>query len=219
MLFTSYTSKEESAVSNTVDKPNPSRPGEEMLERPIRRNLMRAAGTMAFTCLAGGCIPIARADDKDTRPKPGNRLVLADAEGGVTPLRVADVPLNGKPLHAFPYAPVGKLVQDGSRMNKIALIRLDPASLSKEMATRAVDGVLAFSAICTHQGCDVTEFLVKENALMCFCHFSKFDVMNEGSVIAGPSPRNLPYLQLAVEDGELVVAREFSATPGVKKSG
>ena len=180
---------------------------------------MRAAGTLALTCLAGGYIPIAQADDKDVRPQPGNRMARADAEGVATPLRVADIPLNGKPLHAFPYSPVGKVVQDGSRLNKIALIRLDPASLSADMAKRAVDGVLAFSAICPHQGCDVTEFLAKENALMCFCHFSKFDVLNQGAVVAGPALRNLPYLALAVEGGELVIAKEFSATPGVKKPG
>ena len=206
-------------MSTTVDKHNQPRTGEKTLERPIRRNLMRAAGTLAITCFAGGCIPIARADDKDTRPVPGNRLVRADVEGAVTPLRVADIALNGKPLLAYPYTPASKVVRDGSRLNKIALIRLDPASLSGEMAKRAVDGVLAFSAICTHQGCDVTEFLAKENALMCFCHFSKFDVMNAGSVTAGPAPRNLPYLPLAAEGGELVVAQEFSATPGVKKAG
>ena len=208
-------------MSTNVDKPDQPCASEQMLERPIRRNLMRAAGSLAITCLAGGCLPIARADDKDTRPQPGNRLVRADmeGEGAIRPLRVADIALNSKPLLAFPYAPLSKVVQDGSRLNKIALIRLDPVSLSKEMAARAVDGVLAFSAICTHQGCDVTEFLPKENALMCFCHFSKFDVSNQGSVTAGPAPRNLPYLPLAVEGGELVVAQEFSATPGVKKPG
>ena len=219
MLSTSYTNKEEIAVSTHVDKPGQPCASEPTLERPIRRNLMRTAGTLAITCLAGSFIPIVRADDKDTRPQPGNRLARADVEGAVTPLRVADIALNSKPLFAFPYAPLGKVVQDGSRLNKIALIRLDPASLSKEMATRAVYGVLAFSAICTHQGCDVTEFLPKENALMCFCHFSKFDVLNLGSVVTGPAPRNLPYLLLAVEGAELVVAQEFSATPGVKKSG
>ena len=206
-------------MSTTVYKPHQPCCSDATLERPLRRNLMRAAGTLAITCLAGGRMPFAHADDKDVRPQPGNRLVRADAEGATTPLRVADIPLNGKPLHAFPYAPAGKVVQNGSRLNKIALIRVDPASLSKETASRAVDGVLAFSAICTHQGCDVTEFLTKENALMCFCHFSKFDVMNLGSVVAGPAPRNLPYLALAVEGGELVVAKEFSSTPGVKSAG
>ena len=206
-------------MSTTVDKPSTSCSSEETLERPLRRHLMRAAGTLAIGCLAGAVIPIARADDKDARPQPGDRLVRADAEGAITPLRVADIVLNAKPLHAFAYAPLSKEVQDGSRLNKIALIRLDPASLSGAMATRAVDGVLAFSAICTHQGCDVTEFLAKENALMCFCHFSKFDVLNLGSVSSGPAPRNLPHLLLALEGGELVIAQTFSAMPGVKKTG
>ncbi|KAF3996186.1 Rieske (2Fe-2S) protein [Glaciimonas immobilis] len=180
---------------------------------------MRAASTLAITCLGGSYIPIALADDNSTRPQPGHRLARVDAPGPVTPLRLTDIPRSGAPVYAFSYDPKDKIPQDGSRLNKIALVRVDTAALSEEAAKGAVDGVLAFSAVCTHQGCEVTEFLLKENALMCFCHFSKFDTLNSGAVISGPAPRNLPHLLLTAEGGEIVIAQGFSSVPGVKKSG
>jgi hypothetical protein len=41
-------------------------------------------------------------------------------------------------------------------------------------------GVLAFSAICTHQGCDVTEWSKGDKSLLCFCHLFLFPLLNAG---------------------------------------
>lgn len=183
-----------------------------------RRAVMRAAGGLAVASLSGGFIPIALADDNSNRPKAGNRLVLADETEKRVPLQVSDIPLNGKPVFAFPHDMDSKTTQDGSRLNKIALVRVELASLGDDAKKFSVDGVLAFSSVCTHQGCDVTEFVAKEHVLMCFCHFSKFDVFKTGAVAAGPAPRDLPYLPLKVENNQLVVAGGFSSTPGVKKT-
>ncbi|SMP67056.1 ubiquinol-cytochrome c reductase iron-sulfur subunit [Noviherbaspirillum suwonense] len=184
-----------------------------------RRTVLRAAGSLAVASLSGGFIPIALAEENSSRPKAGHRLVLADEADKRVPLQVSDIPLNGKPVFAFPYDLDSKTAQDGSRLNKVALVKVDAASLSDDAKKFAVDGVLAFSSVCTHQGCDVTEFVAKEHALMCFCHFSKFDVLKSGAVAAGPAPRDLPYLPLKVEKNQLVVAGGFSSTPGVKKTG
>ena len=183
-----------------------------------RRTVMRAAGGLAMASVAGGIIPIASAEENAARPKAGHRLVLAEDDGKRTPLKPADIPLNGKLVLAFPYDMDSKAVQDGSRLNKIALVRVEPASISDDAKKFAADGVLAFSSVCTHQGCDVTEFSAKENVLMCFCHFSKFDVLKNGAIASGPAPRDLPYLPLKVENNQLVVAGGFSSTPGVKKT-
>jgi nitrite reductase/ring-hydroxylating ferredoxin subunit len=54
----------------------------------------------------------------------------------------------------------------------------------------------AFSAICTHQGCSVTE--VKERAIICSCHGSQFD-LTDGSVVLGPALEPLPRADVTVE--------------------
>ena len=183
-----------------------------------RRTVIRAAGGLAVATVGGGIIPIAVAEENAARPKAGHRLVLADDDGKRAPLKTSDIPLNGKPVFAFPYDMDSKAVQDGSRLNKIALVRVEPSSITDDAKKFAVDGVLAFSSVCTHQGCDVTEFSAKEHVLMCFCHFSKFDVLKSGAIASGPAPRDLPYLPLKVENNQLVVAGGFSSTPGVKKT-
>lgn len=83
-------------------------------------------------------------------------------------------------------------------------------------ATRplAADGVLAYSAFCTHQGCDVSSWLPKEQAFLCFCHFSKFAPLQGATVLEGPAPRPLPSLALKLDGGHLVVASGFSSEPG-----
>lgn len=181
----------------------------------------RQALKIAVVGLAG--IGLARhagkswADDDaaDMRPQPGDRLV--DSNGDMTkPLKVEDIKLASKPVLAFPLDPATKKPRDGSRLNKLLLVRLDPATMNAETKARAAGGVLAYSAICTHQGCDVSEFLPQDHDLLCFCHFSKYDPLADGAVVAGPAPRNLPHLGLKEEGGELVVATEFNSKPGVK---
>ncbi len=48
---------------------------------------------------------------------------------------------------------------------------------------------VAFSAVCTHAGCLVSE--VKDGTVNCPCHGSRFGV-DDGGVVAGPAPDPLP---------------------------
>lgn len=147
------------------------------------------------------------------RPASGDRLVLDDAEGDPVALRVDDLQ-PGKPLLAFPFDPKTKEVRNGSRLNKVVLMRFAESDLDAETAKRAAGGVLAFSAICTHQACEVKTWLANEKALVCFCHASKFVLLQAGKVLDGPATRSLPALPLAAQDGQLVVAGVFSSKPG-----
>jgi len=63
------------------------------------------------------------------------------------------------------------------------------------------DGLHAISSVCTHLGCLVT---FTENGFDCPCHGSKYD--RNGKIVAGPAPRNLPWLEISQRiDGTLVV--------------
>lgn len=61
----------------------------------------------------------------------------------------------------------------------------------------------AFSAVCTHAGCLVSE--VAKGTINCPCHGSKYSV-TDGSVVAGPAPKPLPAVQVAVKGGQIVSA-------------
>ena len=182
-----------------------------------RRDAMKAA--IAVTVMLGGGLRGAQASEPaELPPQPGDRLVRMDDEGTPQPLKAADIPLASKPVRALPFAATDALVRDGSRLGRVILMRFDPASLDDETRARSADGVLAYSAVCTHQGCEVSEWDANGGAMFCFCHFSKFDPLKAGAVTAGPAGRALPWLPLKSENGELVVAGAFSSVPGVRKS-
>jgi Rieske Fe-S protein len=182
-----------------------------------RRDAMKAA--IAVTVMLGSGLRGAQASEPaDLPPQPGDRLVRMDDEDTPQPLKAADIPLASKPVRALPFAATESLVRDGSRFGRVILMRFDPASLDAETRARSADGVLAYSAVCTHQGCEVSEWDAAGGAMFCFCHFSKFDPLKAGTVTAGPAGRALPWLPLKSDNGELVVAGSFSSAPGVRKT-
>src|SRR5918993_4841434 len=62
---------------------------------------------------------------------------------------------------------------------------------------------VAYSAVCTHQGCKVA---YQDGNLACPCHGSTFDPANGASVVTGPATRPLPEIPVKVEGGEVVRA-------------
>lgn len=69
--------------------------------------------------------------------------------------------------------------------------------------TQPVEGEFrAFSAACTHQGCQVTGVT---DTIDCSCHGSSF-ALADGSVVAGPAPSPLPGRAITVADGVITAA-------------
>jgi Rieske Fe-S protein len=147
------------------------------------------------------------------RPKEGDLLVaLADPDRA--PLTPGDIPRGGVQTMAWAMDPADRTVRSGARFNQLLLVRFDPEKLSAETRSRAADGVVAYSVICTHSGCDVDDWLPDEQLLSCSCHSSMFDPRDGARVVDGPAPRELPALPLKVADGKLVVAGPFTARVG-----
>ena len=176
-----------------------------------RRLLLKATGAAAGCCAMP--MGVAHADEGVEGPAKGDLLVPAKGES-TAPLKAEDIKAGTKPVLVFPYDLKEKKPKDGSRLNKLLLVRLDPAEMTDEIKARAANGVVAYSAVCTHQGCDVTEFVGAEKVLMCFCHFSKFNPA-DGTVAKGPAAKPLVYVPLTEKDGLLTIAGGFSNKPGV----
>jgi len=63
--------------------------------------------------------------------------------------------------------------------------------------------LLAFSAVCTHEGCTVT-YRPGDSAIWCPCHDGRFDLT--GRVLSGPPPKPLPkYVAKRQADGSIIV--------------
>jgi rieske iron-sulfur protein len=144
---------------------------------------------------------------------PPMQLVDADAEKDFKPLRPSDLAI-GKPLLVYPFDAKAGAVKNESRLNKLVVIRLPEDQMTPETRARSASGVLAYSGICTHQGCDVKTWMAKENALACYCHASKFALLDSAKVISGPAPRPLPAVSLAMDGEFLSVIASSPANQG-----
>jgi Rieske Fe-S protein len=106
------------------------------------------------------------------------------------------------------------VVRSGSRLNQLVVVRLDTSKLGPATAALAADGVVAYSAICTHNGCEVSEWSAEDQLLTCPCHLTSFDPKDGARVVEGPAPRPLPALPLKIVGGKLVVAGPLTARVG-----
>jgi rieske iron-sulfur protein len=180
------------------------------------RRIGRRATISMGACLAlAPRLALAQADPTRERPREGDLLVPIGA--GPEPLTPDNVPLGEKQIMAWPMDPSNGTVRSGSRLNKVLLLRLDAEGFDPETKQRAAEGTVAYSAICTHTGCDVTNWHPDRLLLECPCHYSLYDPKEGGKVVGGPSPRRLPALPLKSEDGRLVVAKPFTGRAGFQQ--
>ncbi len=154
----------------------------------------------------------AVAEPADERPQVGDWLVAIDA---AEPKALAPEDVPPSPMLAWPMDPAGNLVRSGSRLNKIVLVRLEPASLAAVTAGRAADGVVAYSAICPHAGCEVNAWVAERHIFECPCHNSRYDPSNAAAIVDGPTTRPLAALPLKTVDGKLAVAGPFAGRLGI----
>ena len=179
-----------------------------------RRALLRAAlGAGVFFC-APPHSAAQSGDPRAQRPQAGDRFVFATGERKGQVIALEDLPAGKPPLLAYPVDPGSNVVRDGSRLNQILLIRLAPGEVDEETRAKSADGVVAFSGICTHAGCDVTLWQAETRRFRCPCHESEFDPRDAGRVVGGPAPRRLPRLPVKVVDGVIVAGGGFLSRPG-----
>ena len=118
---------------------------------------------------------------------------------------------------AYPMEPKTQTVRDGSRLNQVLLVRLAQEALAESTRTVAAEGIVAYSAVCTHTGCDVSGWKDETKHFVCPCHFSTFDPKDRARVVSGPAPRPLAVLPLRLVDGNVTVASAFSARVGAEQ--
>jgi rieske iron-sulfur protein len=172
-------------------------------------SVLAAAGEASVARAAQGS-----AAARNMPPQLGDLLVLADTSPGNIPLKPADLKLGADPYIGWAFDPKEKVPRDGTRLNQVLLMRFDPSTLTNQEKKWAAQGVVAFSAICTHQGCTVIYWLTGPQVLECPCHQSQYNPRDGAVVVGGPAPRPLPALPLTMAGGLLVVAASFTDRVG-----
>jgi len=158
-----------------------------------------AAFAVAFLVPAGALRSLSQ---RATAVAAGDRLVYAPTTPGAQvgqPLLAEELAV-GTGVQVFPE---GK--QDDQN-NLIEVVRIGDGP----------EGLVAYSAICTHLGCAVYAALAEDGNISCPCHGSKFNPAEDASVVHGPANRPLPSLPVQVgADGAVVAAGDFSGPVGM----
>ncbi|MGI9433347.1 MAG: ubiquinol-cytochrome c reductase iron-sulfur subunit [Geminicoccaceae bacterium] len=118
----------------------------------------------------------------------------------------------------FPFEPGGEILRKKNRLNRLLLVQLDLDDMDEPTRIVSAEGVLVYSAVCTHRGCTIQSWKAEEQHFRCHCHLSEFAPLSEGSALSGPAKKPLPLIPLGVDDDGFVVAMgEFNRKPGAQK--
>jgi ubiquinol-cytochrome c reductase iron-sulfur subunit len=138
--------------------------------------------------------------------KKGSRLVTTDGR----PVQVGDLAVDGV-LTVFPEG----ATDDADSQVILINVGDSPQKVRNGRAGWSVQGYVAFSKVCTHAGCPVGLYRSTSHQLLCPCHQSTFDVLDECRPVFGPATRSLPQLPLAVrDDGFLVAQHDYDEPVG-----
>jgi rieske iron-sulfur protein len=181
-----------------------------------RRSLLKAAavGGVAMV-LPAAQVAQAQGNPKEARPQEGDRFVLSEGDKKGAAVKLDDLKPGGPPVTVFPQDAKDGTVRDGSRLNQVLMVRLDESQLKNDTKSRAAQGVVAYSAVCTHTGCDGLSWDAGKAMFKCPCHETEFDATDGARVVAGPAPRRLPALPLKIVEGYVTAAGAFTSRAGV----
>jgi len=137
-----------------------------------RRMLLRAGVTGCVGAMFGARIEQVKAA---ATASAGDMLVHFKGDKTGLPIDPAGLKLL-EPVLAKPQSPDGQ-VRD-ARENIVTVVRVPMEELEAEFESMAAGDIVAVSAICSHQGClvsDVGTFGTAEGKLACTCHGSIFE--------------------------------------------
>jgi ubiquinol-cytochrome c reductase iron-sulfur subunit len=187
-----------------------------------RRGLLVGAAGVCGCCVgAAALVPAA-----SLGPRIGGRLASSPWRAGRLLVDEDDRPITADRLDVGGFLTAFPQGADKSDLGaSVVVVRVDPASMRPSARRRdwSPQGYVAYSKICTHAGCAVSEFRSPKSptttaggpALVCPCHYSTFDVTRGAKVTFGPAGRPLPQLPLRIDDrGQLRAGGPLSDKPG-----
>ncbi|MFJ2774223.1 Rieske (2Fe-2S) protein [Streptomyces sp. NPDC087300] len=150
----------------------------------------RAVIVAGAGALAAGC---SKYGDEGAEPEASEPAASSVSPSGSAPGGKSSAPGSAKPPAGPELAKTSDIPVGGGKVVKD----------EKVVVTQPVSGEFkAFSAVCTHQGCTVSE--VADGTINCPCHGSKYRVA-DASVADGPAPRPLPPRKITVTGNSITL--------------
>jgi ubiquinol-cytochrome c reductase iron-sulfur subunit len=139
--------------------------------------------------------------------RKGRRLMTDE----LLPLKPDDLEVGG----VVTVFPEGTDIRQDVGATLVIRVPPDQLELPADRSNWSVDGVVAYSKLCTHAGCPVGLYADQQAQLLCPCHHSVFNVLDGAQPMQGPASHPLPQLPLALDsDGNLVADGDFSGPVG-----
>lgn len=212
-------------ITTEVDSETSKVEEHKIKRRDVLKNILGVGvGACVATC---GALAVAKEDDSSELskaddpsfllPQEGDCLVNAEGPDIGKPIDISKLEVNKKYIVGWPMDPESGVIRDGSRFNKVLAIKLEEEDMNARTKKLSDNGILVFSGVCTHQGCDISAWVEDKKRFFCFCHYSQFDPLKFGKVAYGPARKKLPILPIKVEGTTIKVAGAFSKKPGGKK--
>ena len=140
-----------------------------------RRTVLQVSGVLAVGGVLAACGGGAGSEPCGAAAGAASEAAGASGEGAAIAL-VGDVPVGG-----------------GVVNDEVAIVVTQPSDGS----------IKAFTAVCPHQGCLVSE--VVDNEIICPCHDSRFSAV-DGAVLQGPATEGLAAASVVVQGDSIVLA-------------
>ncbi|WP_412029015.1 ubiquinol-cytochrome c reductase iron-sulfur subunit [Deinococcus yunweiensis] len=185
--------------------------------RPTRRTFLKltaATGAAGVVAVSGSAAAQTAADPA----KSGDLLLYQDGPSKGKPVKTADLKV-GVAVWALAVDPKTKKPRDATK-GGVVLVKLASGKVQASSQPNAAGDVVAYSSICTHQGCPTKEIGtlgMGKGHIICTCHGSIFDAGDNATVLGGPAPKRLPALPIKVDaTGQVVAKAGFTAKVGPK---
>jgi ubiquinol-cytochrome c reductase iron-sulfur subunit len=186
----------------------------QFVKRPlVRRTLIAATLPVALApvLLLGDLGPLPGKSLDHTVWRKGLRLLVYDSN---RPLKPAEFDSPGSMITVVPEGYQDNF--DALAKAAVIIIKLRPEELQPPTVMNwTVDGIVAYSKICTHVGCPAALYEQTTHHILCPCHQSTFDAARGAEVIFGPATRALPQLPITTNaQGYLVAQGDFNEPVG-----
>ena len=177
--------------------------------RPTRRGVLLGMSLAGLGGTLAACSTAAVPYDADEAgAPPGGQAPGAMATSGAlaSPVQSSPGPASGRPGGGMPSEAPTQAKLTGTVLGAAREIPVGGDKIytaAKVVVTQPARGQYrAFSAICTHVGCIMSE--VADGTIDCPCHGSEFTIAT-GAVVSGPAPSPLPKKQIKIVNGMVIL--------------
>ncbi len=170
------------------------------------------AAVLSTLYVGAGLIPKKVITPENEPIAKGDVLVYATGANKGQVINPADLKVGDAQTIAFPQK--NGVSKTGEANNTVLLVRLDPNTLDAATGKYAVDGLVAYSGVCKHLGCVISNWDNATKVFVCPCHQGRYDPAHGCKVTGGPPPGPVPQLPIKVEGDTILADGFFLSEPG-----